>query len=89
MNDSKQVDVAQFAARQLRDYDAHRPGTLFSEPAAIDLEMAYLIQREVCRLRQQRGERLMGYKVGCTSPTIRERLGVAHPVFGRLFASEC
>ncbi|MBC9868243.1 MAG: hypothetical protein F7O42_10270 [Opitutae bacterium] len=31
----------------------------------------------------------MGYKVGCTSPTIRKNLRIDHPVYGRLFKSDC
>jgi 2-keto-4-pentenoate hydratase len=81
-------DIAQFAARQLRDYDARDPGTIFDEPIELDEAHAYAIQSEVCRLRQWRGESLVGYKVGCTSPGIQQQLGIDHPVFGRLFDTD-
>lgn len=80
------LDVTKLADRQLRDYDAHNPGTIFAEPISLDLLDAYAIQTEVCRLREHRGERLIGYKVGCTSTVIREQLGIDHSVYGRLFA---
>ena len=81
-------EITQLAARQLRDYDAHTPGTMFAESISLDVREAYAIQTEVSRLREQRGERLLGYKVGCTSPTIQRQLNISHPVFGRLFDSD-
>ena len=83
------TDVAQFAVRQLCDYDARTPGTLFSEGNLLSEEQAYAIQAEVCRLREHRGETVVGYKIGCTSPVIQQQLGIDRPVFGRLFATEC
>jgi len=81
-------EITQLAARQLRDYDARTPGTMFAESISLDVREAYAIQTEVSRLREQRGERLIGYKVGCTSPTIQRQLNISHPVFGRLFDSD-
>jgi 2-keto-4-pentenoate hydratase len=43
----------------------------------------------VGRLREQRGEKVIGYKVGCTSKTIQEQLGVEGPIFGRIFDTGC
>lgn len=82
------LDIGQLAARQLRDYDARNPGTMFADPIAVDLRAAYDIQAEVSRLRTQRGDQFIGYKVGCTSPTIREQMKIRHPVFGRLFGDD-
>ena len=82
------LDIRQLAARQLRDYDARTPGTVFAEQLSLGEVQAYAIQSEVCRLRELRGELIVGYKVGCTSPGIRQQLGIDHPVFGRLFDSE-
>jgi 2-keto-4-pentenoate hydratase len=83
------VDISSFAARQLRDYDARAPGTLFSQGISLNEEEAYAIQAEVSRLREKRGERVIGYKIGCLSAVVQEQLGIDHPIFGRLFASEC
>ena len=82
------LDISHLAARQLRDYDARTPGTVFAEQLSLGEEQAYAIQSEVCRLREQRGELVVGYKIGCTSPGIQQQLGIDHPVFGRLFDSE-
>ena len=81
------MDVTGLAERQLSDSDAVQPGSMFAESLEISEEQAYAIQAEVCRLRAQRGETVIGYKVGCTSPGIQQQLGIEHPVFGRLFDS--
>ncbi|MEO2023333.1 MAG: hypothetical protein ABGX05_16040 [Pirellulaceae bacterium] len=81
------IDLTGLAKRQLSDSDAVQPGTLFAEPQQFTEEQAYAIQAEVCRLREQRGETVIGYKVGCTSPGIQQQLGIEHPVFGRLLDS--
>src|SRR5439155_859717 len=77
-----------WAERQLADYDARRPGTMFAEGVRLSLSEAYELQGAVAALRQRRGEEVVGYKVGCTSPRIRAQLGVDQPVFGRLYGSE-
>lgn len=85
------VDTAQiqrWATRQLADYDSRQPGALFSEGVVLDLAQAYQLQSAVTELRVARGERVIGYKVGCTSPTIRTQLGIDHCVSGRLYATE-
>jgi len=81
-------DLTELTTRQLRDYDAHNPGTIFAEPIPLGLHDAYAMQSEICRLRELRGDGLVGYKVGCTSPTIQRQLKINQPVFGRLFRTD-
>jgi 2-keto-4-pentenoate hydratase len=73
----------------LADLDARTPGEHLRQGPDLPTEEAYALQEEVTRLRERRGEKVIGYKVGCTSPVIREQLGVAQPIFGRLFATGC
>jgi 2-keto-4-pentenoate hydratase len=73
----------------LADFDARSPGRRAPEPVDLTVAQAYDLQSEIARLREERGERILGYKVGCTSKAIQAQLGVTEPVFGRLFASEC
>ena len=80
--------IGQWASRQLADYDAGNPGTMFAERLVLDVSQAYALQSAVSELRCRRGERIVGYKVGCTSPTIRAQLGIDHCVTGRLYDSE-
>ncbi|MDG2385623.1 MAG: hypothetical protein P8N76_28395 [Pirellulaceae bacterium] len=78
----------EFAKRQLADYDAHCPGTLFAEGVEFTIEQAYEIQAAIADLRCDRGEQVIGYKVGCTSAKVRAQLGIDHCITGRLFNSE-
>lgn len=83
------VDLHELAQRMLADYDARTPGRSFVEPLDLTTPQAYALQAEIARLRERRGEKVVGYKVGCTSRPIREQLGIKEPIFGRLFDTEC
>ena len=81
--------VTDWATRQLADYDQRRPGTLFRYGGRrIEVNDAYRVQIETARLRRDRGEAVVGYKIGCVSRTIQRQLGVEGPVFGHLFDTE-
>ena len=80
--------ISRWASRQLADYDARQPGTMFAEGVVLDVGQGYELQAAVAQLRCDRGERIIGYKVGCTSSVIRAQLGIDHCVTGRLFDSE-
>jgi 2-keto-4-pentenoate hydratase len=80
--------IGRWAIRQLADYDARHPGSLFAEGVELNVAEAYKLQSAVAELRCRRGERMIGYKVGCTSPKIRAQLGINHYVTGRLYDSE-
>ena len=79
------TDIARAAARRLEHFDRREP-----DPAAAvaDPEQGYAIQAEVARLRQRRGETVIGYKVGCTSPATQRQMGIDSPIFGRLYEGE-
>ncbi len=79
------MDIARAAARRLEHFDRRAPDPT---AAVADPEEGYAIQAEVARLRQDRGEIVIGYKVGCTSPATQRLLGVDGPIFGRLFEGE-
>ena len=40
-------------------------------------------------MRERRGERVIGYKIGCISRVIQEQLGIHQPIFGRVFDTGC
>ena len=83
------VDLQELARRMLADYDARTPGRLFAEPLDLTTAQAYALQAEIARFRGQRGEHVIGYKVGCTSRPIQVQLGVKEPIFGRIFDTGC
>src|ERR1700730_7312308 len=69
--------LPELADRQLQDYDRHRPGSIFADPAlALTIAEAYALQFEVARLRMARGEPLAGYKIGCISPAMQAQFGL-------------
>jgi 2-keto-4-pentenoate hydratase len=84
------VELNVLAGRMLADYDAGRPNALFAEHDRdwLTLGDAYALQCAVAALRRARGERGVGYKVGCISPVIQKQLGLHQPVRGYLWASE-
>ncbi len=81
------VNFQQLARRMLADYDARTPGELFADPIDLTIHQAYALQTAITRLRGARGERVIGYKLGCTSPAVQRQLGIAEPIFAPLFDS--
>ena len=81
--------LAALADRQWHDYCARDPGTCFSDPGfTLDLQQAYALQGAVSALRVAGGDRVLGYKVGCTGPGTMEQFGMAGPIRGYLYESE-
>nr|MBC8222016.1 2-oxopent-4-enoate hydratase [SAR86 cluster bacterium] len=48
----------------------------------IDINDAYQISRKFLSLRVDKGETVIGKKIGVTSPVVQEMLGVNQPDFG-------
>ena len=86
----KTGEAKQIAKRMLADYDVQRPNEIFAGRGTdwLTLEDAYAIQAAVAELRVARGDRCIGYKVGCVSKTIQEQLGLSQFVRGYLWKSE-
>jgi len=82
------TDLDTIARRMLHDYDNATPGTIFSEGLRLDVADAWRLQKAVTRLREDRGEQAIGYKVGCIFPGNQQTMGLSHPVWGRLWDSE-
>ena len=81
--------LAELANRQWRDYRAREPGTCFADPGfVLDLSQAYDLQHAVAALRVAAGDRVIGYKVGCTGPGTVAQFGMEGPIHGSLFDSE-
>lgn len=52
--------------------------------AALDVDTAYAIQDEALRLRQARGETVIGVKLGLTSRAMQRRMGIDSPLLAWL-----
>lgn len=53
---------------------------------ADDINLAYAVQRQLTERRLAEGARVVGRKIGLTSPAVQRQLGVDRPDFGVLFA---
>lgn len=54
----------------------------------LTLEDAYLIQDSTVQFKINNGDRVIGLKVGATSPSAQAKLSVTEPVYGVLFESQ-
>lgn len=90
MNDRTLQDMA----RELQhDLDTFSERRLFKESRGPDsVAAAYQLQRALRRIREDRGEQVVGFKIGYTSPTLRRqagaRMGLSESVHGYLWGSE-
>lgn len=88
MSTFTQNELELFAQRTLEDYDAKNPGTLFKDKINISNTEALYIQSEVSKLREKRGEEVIGYKIGCVSKKTQKKMGFTQPAYGRLWKCE-
>ena len=82
----KKLDL--FANKILEDYDAKNPGTIFKTKIKLSNDDALLLQSKVTKLRIDRGEEVMGYKIGCVSKDTQKKMGFTQPAWGTLWKSE-
>ncbi len=83
-----EVTMSELAERMLADYDSANPGSIFAEGFRLNVPDAWRLQAKVAKLRERRGERVIGYKVGCIDESCQKLNGLTHPAYGRLWDSE-
>jgi 2-keto-4-pentenoate hydratase len=54
--------------------------------ASLTLADAYVVQNALVAAREASGVTRVGWKLGITSPVKQRVMGIAHPLFGRMFA---
>ena len=82
------MDVEALARRLDEAWEKRKPIAPLSESEALeDVERAYEIQSKWSELRQGRGERIIGRKIGLTSFAMQEQLGISEPDYGSLWSS--
>ena len=88
MTELTTTQLSKYAFKMLQDYDSNTPGTIFKDNLRISIEDAWHIQSAVTNLREQRGEEVIGYKIGCVSKDTQRKMGFAKPAWGRLWKNE-
>tara|TARA_B100001093_G_scaffold315298_1_gene300819 strand:+ start:132 stop:893 length:762 start_codon:yes stop_codon:yes gene_type:complete len=82
-------ELIELAKKQLLDYRSYKPGSCFSNPNfSLGIKKAYFLQDTVTNLRIAEGEKVIGYKVGCTGPGTSALFGMNGPIRGTLFRGE-
>lgn len=83
MLDSQQIQTAADALRQA-EANGEFIVPLREQFAGMDVLDAYAVQRANIERRLQNGRRVVGYKIGLTSPAVQRQLGVDQPDCGTL-----
>ena len=83
-----QRELDLFANKVLLDYDTKNPGTIFKSKIKISNEDALFLQSKVTKLRIDRGEKVIGYKIGCVAKETQKKMGFVQPAWGTLWKSE-
>ncbi len=80
--------IEKLAARLDTAWKTHVPIPPISESDGIvDIKQAYGIQTCWAKMRLERGEKIVGRKIGLTSQAIQRQLGVDQPDYGSLWQS--
>ena len=82
----KEIDI--FSKKILEDYDSKNPGTIFKDKIKINNNDALIIQSTVSKLREKRGEEIIGYKIGCVLKETQKKMGFTQPAWGTLWKNE-
>src|SRR5438045_2592055 len=72
---ARRLDEALLARREIAP---------LTQEQELDLQTAYHVQERGIELRQQRGEKIVGYKMGLTSAAKRAQMNLAQPIYGVL-----
>ena len=88
MSNFSKKDLDIFSNKILEGYDSKNPSAIFKDKIKITNEEALIIQSNVARLREERGEQIIGYKIGCVSKDTQKKMGFTQPACGYLWKSE-
>ena len=68
-----QKELDKISHKILEDYDNKNPSLIFKDKIKITNEDALTIQSNVAKLRENRGEEIIGYKIGCISEDTQKK----------------
>ena len=83
-----QKEIDTFSQKILEDYDSNNPGTIFKDKIKISNGDALILQSTVSKLREKRGEKIIGYKIGCVLKETQKKMGFTQPAWGTLWENE-
>ena len=81
-------EINLFSQKILEDYDANNPSIIFKDKLKISNSDALKIQSTVTKLRKNRGEEVIGFKIGCVLKETQKKMGLAQPAWGNLWKNE-
>jgi 2-keto-4-pentenoate hydratase len=88
MSNLSKKDLDIFSNKILEGYDSKNPSAIFKDKIKITNEDALIIQSKVAKLRENRGEEIIGYKIGCVSKDTQKKMGFTQPACGYLWKRE-
>ena len=88
MSNLSQKELDLLSNKILENYDSKNPSIIFKDKIKITNQDALIIQSNVARLREKRGEEIIGYKIGCVSKDTQKKMGFTQPASGYLWKSE-
>ena len=83
-----QNELDLYANKILEDYDAKNPSSIFKTSINLSNDDALILQSKITKLRIGRGEKIMGYKIGCVAKETQKKMGLSQPARGTLWKSE-
>ena len=75
MTQLTQKEIDTFSQKILEDYDSNNPGTIFKDKIKINNKDALILQSTFSKLREKRGEEIIGYKIGCVLKETQKKNG--------------
>ena len=85
MGGAATIDIAAIAAEVMAAYDERRQVAPFSSRQPFSIADAYRVTPKIRQLREARGERVLGRKIGFTNRTIWDEYGVDGPIWGYVY----
>ena len=74
MIELNQKELDQYVNKILKDYDTNNLSSIFNKKIKLSNSDALLLQSKVTKLRIDRGEHVIGYKIGCVSKDTQKKI---------------
>ena len=87
MGNAATIDIDAIAAEAMAAYVERRQIAPFSSRQPLSMDDAYRVTPKVRQLREARGERVLGRKIGFTNRTIWDEYNVDGPIWGYVYDS--